>query len=211
MKKIGCVATFKGREQALERMTASISGQLDQLLIYDNEISTVNLTDNGKFAGLLFINEPCYYFTLDDDLIYPPDYVEKMVNHIDHFGCIVTSHGRNLNGLDIDYYNGHKYYSCLGDVAYNSDIDVCGTGVTAFRTDYFNPINVAFSANQRMSDLIFSYYAMKEGRKITMLPHYKGWIQDCDINHNDNIHSIESKQQNRLIQTANEIWKLKLQ
>lgn len=209
MKKIGCVATFKGREKALERMIESISGQLDQLLIYDNEVSTVNLTDNGKFAGLLFEKEPCYYFTLDDDLIYPPDYIQKMVERIDESGYIVTCHGRNLLGLNVDYYNGHKYFSCLGKVEYNGSIDVCGTGVTGFKTDYFNPFFVTFNKNQRMSDLIFSYFAKKNGKKIVMLPHDKGWIQDCGINHKDNIHSVESKNQNRLIYTANEIWKLK--
>ncbi len=209
MKRIGCVATFKGREQALQLMIDSIKDQVDQLLIYDNSISTVDLTDNGKFAGLFRVDEPCYYFTLDDDLIYPPDYVQKMVEAIDYTGRIVTCHGRRLMGEDLNYYNGHKYYSCLGEVPYDGLIDVAGTGVTAFRTDYFKPIQVAVNANQRMSDLIFSYYAKKEGKKIVMLPHAKGWIKDCGINHANNIHSIESKKQGRLIQTANEIWKLR--
>lgn len=209
MKKIGCVATFKGREEALELMLESVKDQFDKVLIYDNSKSTIDLTDNGKFAGLFTLKEPCYYFTLDDDLIYPPDYVSRMVEAINYTGRIVTCHGRVLLGEDLNYYNGHKFFSCLGDVMHDGLIDVAGTGVTAFRTDYFNPIQVALNANQRMSDLIFSYYAKKEGKKILMLPHLKGWIKDCGIKHDNNIHAIESKKQGRLIQTANEIWKLK--
>ena len=209
MKKIACVATFDGRDKALGLMLDSVKDQFDRILIYDNSKSTIDLTDNGKFAGLLALKDPCYYFTLDDDLIYPPDYVSRMVEAIDYTGRIVTCHGRILQGENLNYYNGHRFFSCLGDVMYDGLIDVAGTGVTAFRTDYFNPVQVAVNTNQRMSDLIFSYYAKKEGKKIVMLPHAKGWIKDCGINHDDNIHAIESKKQGRLIQTANEIWKLK--
>lgn len=206
MRKVACVATFKGREKALDLMLDSIGEQFDQVYIYSNEIATIDLTDNGKFIGLLLEKEPCYYFTLDDDLIYPSNYAQTMIETIERTHSIVSCHGRILKGLDLNYYNGHEFYSCLGNVKYNGAIDVAGTGVTAFRTDHFNPIHIAFNSNQRMSDLIFSYFAKKEGKLMVMQPHERGWIKDCGINHIDNINSIEIKQQQRLIYVANRIY-----
>jgi|SRR6186713_1287163 len=208
MRIVACMATMPGREKARLLSCMSLTNQVDQIYVYDNSINSIDLTDNGKFAGLFLEKEPCYYFSCDDDLLYPPDYIERMIEDIDRNKSIVTCHGRVLIGEDLPYYDGHKFYPCLGNVDYSGLVQVAGTGVTGFRTDYFNPVHLAINSNQKMSDLIFSYYAMKEGKDIYMMPHKEGWIKQIDVPISTSIHTTERVNQQRLTHTANEIYKL---
>lgn len=202
------IATFKGREKALEKAVESLRHQCDKIIIYDNEINP-DLADNGKFYGLTIVNEPCYYFTCDDDLEYPQDYIESMIKAIDRTGTIVTHHGRILQGLDRSYYRGHTAIRCLGNNEVEYVIDVPGTGVTGFRTDYFNPVNLHKSKDKRMSDIIFALEASKQGKKITVLKHTQGWIKQLPIDNATSIHTTEHKKEERQIELSNEIWKLR--
>lgn len=208
MRIVVGMATMPGRDEARLLSCRSLTDQVDQIYVYDNSNNSIDLTDNGKFAGLILEKEPCYYFSCDDDLIYPPDYIERMIEAIDQTKSIVTCHGRVLLGENVPYYTGHQVYACLGDVCYNGKIQVAGTGVTGFRTDYFNPAHLAINSNQKMSDLIFSYYAMKELKDIYMLPHQKGWIKQIDVPLSTSIHTTERVNQQRLTYTANEIYRL---
>lgn len=171
------IATFKGREEYLKNTIRSLRNQCDVIRIYDNEVREVDLTDNGKFYFLKEYTEPIYYFSCDDDIIYPPTYVQDMIQAIEKHGTIVTHHGRILKHGAVKYYRGgHTQFRCTGDQKETRLIDVAGTGVTAFRTDYFNPTELYKSEHKRMSDIIFSLEARKQGKKITVLPHSKGYI-----------------------------------
>ena len=135
------MATYngQGRAKALSQSVASLMGQGAKLHLYDNSIELINTADNGKFFGLSQINEPCYYFCCDDDLIYPPSYIPDMIAKIEEHKAIVTHHGRILTREGIPYYKGHKTFRCLNDVSKDEQIDVPVTGCTAFDTEYFNP------------------------------------------------------------------------
>lgn len=203
------MATMPGREEARLKACRSLRDQCDQIIVYDNSNNTVNLTDNGKFAGLLLCDEPCYYFSCDDDLIYPPDYIERMIEAIERTGSIISCHGRVLIGENVPYYSGHTLYPCLTRIEYSGEMDVCGTGVLGFRTDYFNPVHLSINLNHKMTDLLFSYYVAKEGKQMFMLPHDAHWIKQIDVDTKTSIHATEKTDQRRLIHTANEIYKLK--
>lgn len=205
MKKIAGVATFPGREKAFIRMLESIEGQFDEIYYYDNG-KLQDLTDNGKFYGLTKLKEPCYFFSLDDDLIYPPDYSDRLVQEIETRKCIVACHGRILKGLRRSYYTGHKAFRCLGKVDYSGKLDVAGTGVTAFRTDYFLPKFICYSEDKRMSDLVFSYWAAKEGKRIEMIPHPEGWIKQIPVS--NSIAATERFRQSRQGELADSIFLL---
>ena len=85
MKKTCNIATMPSRIDQLRLTLDSLRPQFDEIRIYLNEFTYVpsfvkeftyfqggeNLTDNGKFYGLKDLKEDEYYFTLDDDIIYP--------------------------------------------------------------------------------------------------------------------------------------------
>ena len=197
------IATMPSRLNQLSIMLESIYDQFDEIRICLNEFESVpkwleekekviiiipdkdgepyNATDNGKFAycmshariGL----DHEYYFTLDDDIVYPPNYVEETVKNIDTYGCIVTYHGRTLIGAGRGYYREHEVYHNQWEQKDSFEIDVAGTGVSAFRTDYFCPSEIAFSKYQCMSDLVFSLEAAKQGKTIGCCARPAQWFK----------------------------------
>lgn len=165
MKAIANIATFKGREKYLENTLGSIFKQFDEINIYDNEVEEIDLTDRGKFAFLDKYTEPVYYFTLDDDIIYPANYVDSTIMQIEKVNAIITYHGRLLKAKGVNYYRGHKSYHCSQMNSEFIKIHVPGTGVTAFRTDYFKP-SLEDMRDDKMADLLFAEQAAKSGKDI---------------------------------------------
>ena len=207
MRVVIGIATFNGRD--LSRTIESLENQAHEIRIYNNETRDLNLTDNGKFYFLSEYKEPIYYFTVDDDLIYPPDYVHRTILAIEKYKCIVTYHGRKLRGLNRSYYRGHTALRCLDTQPQDMELDVCGTGVTAFRTDYFNPRTLWASEDKRMSDLVFSLEAAKQGKKIMHIGHQAKWIRYVEQPKGTTIYELENKNEGRQIEIANEIFLLR--
>ena len=225
MIKSANIATQPSRINVLSKMIDSIYDQFDvirvclngfestpEFLMREKIIAAIpsgDLTDNGKFVFIdQMVRSVEYYFTLDDDIVYPPDYVEKTVENIDKYSCIITYHGRLLRGLNLDYYKDHEFYSCVWESKENFEIDVCGTGVTAFRTDYFCPSGLAISEHQRMSDIIFSLEAAKQGKTIGYCEKEAHWIRPMQVKESIYSHFKKNSKsvQNKL---ANDIYRIK--
>jgi len=202
------MATFKGREKVRAQAIESLKGQVDEIILYDNEHNP-DLTDNGKYYGLTMCKEPVYYFSCDDDLLYPPTYIEDMIAAIEQHKCIVTHHGRILRGIDYAYYTGHLAFRCLGAVNETQQIDVPGTGVTGFRTDYFNPVGIHQAEDKKMADLVIGLEAAKQDKRIMLLKHSEGYIKQLTIEPGTAIYDTEHKSAYRQQQLANEIYKIK--
>lgn len=209
------MATCKGRQKYAQKAIESLKFQADAIHLYDNTIRP-DLTDNGKFWGLtLYPGEPVYYFTCDDDILYPPTYVEDTKAAIEKHGCIVAYHGRRLVGARRNYYKGgHEVFRFNGEVLQDTPIDVCGTGVTAFRTDYFNPVGIHESPYLRMSDMVFSLRAARQKKDIMVLAHPVGYLQDLGVPRHMTIYWSESQKkpnQTSLHKFADEIYQIKHQ
>lgn len=208
MKVIIGIATTGTRQKSLEMTLESLRPQSDHIFLYDNSVNP-DKADNGKFWGLTQISEPCYYFSCDDDIIYPEDYVRQSILAIERHNCIVSYHGRILRGLNRPYYRGHTSFACLHTHPQTIEIDVAGTGVTGFRTDYFNPVGIHKAIDQRMSDLVFSLEAAKQGKKIMHIGHKGGWINYIEQPKGTTIYEMEVGKETRQTEIANEIFLLK--
>ena len=204
------IATFKGREKTLQKTIQSLKGQVTDIWVYDNEHpDLIDLADNGKFFKLSQIKEPCYFLTCDDDIIYPPTYVDDMVEAIDKHKCIVTHHGRILKKKNVPYYTGHTPFHCMKRNLKELYIDVAGTGVTGWHTSYFHPKDMHNAKDLRMSDLVFSLEAKKQVKKIKLLTHQQGYLNVQNIPLSKTIYGMEHKNDQRQTEIANEILKLK--
>jgi hypothetical protein len=219
MKKTANIATMPSRVNELKKTLESIRGQFDEVRIYLNEFDKVptflneyttatgdNLTDNGKFYFLQEAGDE-YYFSMDDDIIYPSTYAKDMVAEIEKHKTIVTHHGRLLGEKDVSYYRGHTFHHCANEQPERRRIDVPGTGVTAFDTRYFKPITIFASPDKCMSDIVFGLEAMKKGKRVTVLPHACGYIRPIPVT--ESIYNKHRKNELRQIQLANEIVEMK--
>lgn len=206
MKSIACIATYPPRKESLKLMLKSIEGQFDEVIVIDNGESKIDRKDNAKFVPLDYITEPCYIHLLDDDILYPSNYREHSEQMVDLYG-IVTYHGRQLLGYGREYFKGHKWYRCFDNVPYDCIVDVCGTGVTSFRTDYFHPKGLADLSDKGMADIVFSLEAAKQKKVITLLNHKAGWIKP--IHNEETLYKTERRRgAKRQVELADEIFKL---
>lgn len=139
-----------------------------------------DLTDLGKFYGLTFLKNE-YFFSCDDDIIYPPDYVKRTCALIDRHHCIVTYNGRVLRNENAYYGGAHVLFDYRRQQVTESVVDVPGTGVMAFRTDYFCPVEILGSPYMKMADLVFALEARKEKKRIICLKRSAGWIRSIHM------------------------------
>lgn len=111
---LAALATIPGRARYLRRVLFSLRPQVDRLCVYLNGYGNVpeavaELADEHVVDGENRGAERKFhwserhrglYFSCDDDLVYPPDYVARMLAEVERWNgdAIVTLHGRSYDG-----------------------------------------------------------------------------------------------------------------
>jgi len=192
---VGMMATFEKRLESLRQTFHSIIHQLDHLVVYLNEYHRVpdflmhhkveicrsqdcvgDLRDNGKFfRSDLFDN--AYLVTLDDDIIYPPDYILTLVHHIEVLGrsSIVGCHGvifpEGAFG-DLRQRKVFPYWQATG----GQFVDLIGTGTTAWHTSTLK-VSLDRFKSRGVCDLWFASIAASESIPMYSIPKRRGWLE----------------------------------
>jgi hypothetical protein len=191
------IATHAPRLESLRKTVDSLLPQVDIVRIYFNECSPpewatqnnkihchtspVNLTDNGKFYFLNHASKDEIYFTADDDIIYPPDYVTTTLKWLER--CpIVSYHGKRINTtgnyLASYYYGGHYVFDFKATTQKSEYVHIPGTGVMAIDlAKYTPPQIIANHPNQKMSDLVFAVQAALDNQAILTPAHKGDWLK----------------------------------
>ncbi|ULB45240.1 tetratricopeptide repeat protein [Limnospira fusiformis KN01] len=199
--KIVCgLATIQERKEALKDTVESIIDKVDKLIVYQNgykekfdflqndkievisSLETgIDMGDAGKFYSIK--NYPnCYYLSIDDDLIYPSDYVDTLISTLKKYDnkIIATFHGRTLKLNAKSYYEDIlSAYRCLKDVNSEEFVHFGGTGVMAFHT---NTVQISFEhfKHPNMADIWMGLYARENNIPILVVPHKSKWILHSD-------------------------------
>lgn len=127
-------------------------------------------------------NHSGYFFTCDDDLIYPPDYVKYMISKIEQYErkAVITLHGRNYTPGRIEkYYGGRnrtEAYHCLQRVEGDHKVMIGGTGVMAFHTDTLKIKYEDFKL-PNMADLWMAIVCRNQNVPIMVVEHLPNWLQ----------------------------------
>jgi hypothetical protein len=194
MKTTANYATYPapGRLESLRLSINSIINQVDLIRICFNSYESIppefdhpkfeciipdhDLTDLGKFHWLFKITEHERYFTCDDDIIYPPDYISHTIRH-EHLAPVISYHGRIINplGNPKSYYRGgHVCYSFLDSHPAPLQIHVPGTGVMMINTMEAE-IDRLPDQPLCMADLVFANACQSE---IFLIPHAGRWLKN---------------------------------
>lgn len=184
------LASIPDREEQLKHTVYSLIKQVRVVNIclnnYDHNpfkgnkkvnvvFSDNSLGDAGKFMFLKDWNG--YYFTVDDDLIYDPYYIEETISKMQD-KKIVSYHGRSFDSFPVSSYyrSATEKYQCLGDVKEDVMVQFAGTGCMAFHTDNFKPSMDIFK-RKNCADIWIGLEADRLGIPITCLNHKSDYFK----------------------------------
>jgi glycosyltransferase involved in cell wall biosynthesis len=171
--------------------------------LYDKKINLF-ITNNEKGDAYKFynlLNSDGYFFTIDDDLIYPKNYTEYMISKVEEYkrNHIITLHGRNFRTFPIkSYYDGKITEVLHFRQPLNQDrkVQFGGTGVMAFHTDLFK-VSIDYFEYPNMADVWIGKFAKENGINITCVKHNDTFVRQQEFK--ESIYSTDLK--NDIIQT----------
>ena len=203
------LATYPPRRENLENVVATISPQVDRLNIVLNQYDAVppelgrypnvfacipdeDLKDVGKFQP--DVRDAEYVFLIDDDIVYPPDYVAGSIQHLEALGlgnCMGGYHGslyvkpslRQLlrsPELLLTYKNrvadfrsyGFGFFNALNEATV---VDQIGTGTAILRGKDM-PTFEYMRTSQRFVDVRLARWCFERGITPVCLPRVAHWL-----------------------------------
>ncbi len=183
-KTLAVVVTMPGRP--LEQVLASLRPQVDELAVYCNGFESVPksaaIADHVRCdpansvgaSGKFFLSRQWkgIYLACDDDLRYPPDYVQVMRDAVRRWNgrALVTCHGRVLHGGRFEATT--ETYRAL-DECPGQWLNYPGSCALAFDTRLKVPD--VFPKNNEESAL--AVWAQRCGVPIWLLAHRAEWLE----------------------------------
>lgn len=142
--------------------------------------------DNSLQDGSRFINadrKPGYCFVCDDDILYPPDFVEKMIATYDVSPDItfLAPMGKILKPRPLtSYYKGWaKNYKTFEEVKELTRVDIPGCCGILWHTDRVK-VNQT-DMNVPNSDVCIGVLAKHRGLGCYVIPHAADWLKDLMV------------------------------
>jgi hypothetical protein len=192
------MASIPSREKMLRRTVASILKQVDGLNVYlngyretpsfllDPKIHVVHsreygdLRDNGKFFFLDSVLSG-YHFTIDDDIVYPPDYVQKCIVKIEQYDrrAVVGCHGVNLASPVEHFMKGREVLHFKGALARDRLVNLLGTGTTAYHVDALE-LSINDFESPGMADLWLAAAAKRQRVPMIAIQRPEQWLKPLD-------------------------------
>jgi hypothetical protein len=183
-------------------------GEIPEKLL-DNKINLF-FSDNSYGDALKFgklMESDGYYLTIDDDLIYPPNYVNYMVSRCKEYSNkrVITLHGRNFPSFPINsYYNSYsENYHCLKPQRKNVLVQFGGTGVMCFHTNLMK-IPIDFFLYPNMADIWVGKYCIENNVEMICITHSGDFLKYQP--QKSTIYDTESKSDGIQTKIVNEIF-----
>lgn len=189
------------RSALLRKTLVSLAPQVDKINIYLDRYTTVpefiksthknisvvlsqdkpGLRDNGKFLPFSDLDGPCYYFTADDDIVYPPDYVATLLRRIELYGreAVIGVHGVLIPERPTGYFSGFRkvlmYKNALERDALVSNL---GTGTVAFYSGCLGGLSLDMFPTAGMADIYLSLYCKNHNIPMIAVARPENWLQE---------------------------------
>lgn len=180
------LATFPPRKVIMLEVVRRIAPQVDMLFVVLNEYRTtpdefaafsnveaiipdVDLKDTGKFFSKLAPDD--IVFTIDDDILYPLEYVERMLRYADTVGLDSNVVGYQANAWvnkDQDAFRWRNFMffnKCANIIG----VDILGTGTACLSGANMPPFSYMESSKCYV-DIRFSQWQKDKGNRLWTLP-----------------------------------------
>ncbi len=151
---------------------------MDQKITVITDAEVGDHADNGKFLGIKNHME-CIYFSVDDDILYPKDYVERLLDAISHYGgdAAVGVHGSLVHSQESPFLNRrtHAFWKRL---AHDMPCSYVGTGTLALRRSIMPHSPSLIFPKTGASDLFVARYLKLHKTPVVCIRRPEGWLRD---------------------------------
>lgn len=123
-------------------------------------------------------NNDSYYFTIDDDIIYPKDYSEKLINVIktNNNNVVCCVHGSDIDlNLKSNYYKNKITYNFKNKLEENKIVMIPGVGTSCFYCNKVK-INLLDFEVSNMSDVYISSFLYNQKIPIISIKRNNMWL-----------------------------------
>jgi hypothetical protein len=193
------LATTPRRYQSLQSALPTLARQTrkpSQISIFLNEFPSIPplpklgdipcvivegaLADRGKFHGC--DQWEGYWFAIDDDILYPPDYIERLIAALerDEHRSVIGVHGTILARPFTDFFSYMDSRIVLdfrASLETARRVHMLGTGTVAFHTKTFRP-DLRAMPWANMADVFFAVQAKAAGVPLFAIDRPKRWLDD---------------------------------
>jgi hypothetical protein len=200
------MATMPSRDDTAPQALASILPQVSRLWLFLDRFESIpayalnerirvlrsqewgDLRANGKLLGLVQEDDPCTFFSLDDDVEYPPDYCAELEKNLDRFGgqTAVGVHAATLSTPVRSYVRDMTVMHRRGALERAIEVDLLGTDSTAFRTSTLQ-FDVREWPTVNMVDLSFALTARERAVPLIAVARAHAWIDPLAERQHDSI------------------------
>lgn len=199
------ICSIPSRIRFLEKIIHSLNNQCDFFHIYldgyenipkfiedlKDKVKVVicndknnSLRDNAKFLlleELIKENKDGYYFTCDDDIEYPVDYVNTLLERLKKYQekVIVGCHGVILSNRIKKYFSDERIvYNFKKSLEKDIPVNILGTGTTAFRVGIFNKFCLSEFEYPGMVDIYFAIKCKKNDILQICIERHDDWLKE---------------------------------
>ncbi|RIY35583.1 glycosyltransferase family 2 protein [Psittacicella gerlachiana] len=199
------ICSIPSRERQLANVVQALSSQVDYFHFYLDGYKQIpsfikelgeraqvilckdksqSLRDNGKFIlleQLLARGEDAYYFTCDDDIVYPLDYVNTLLHKLAHYQdqAVVGVHGVIIPSSIQKYFSSQRLvYNFYKGLEQDRAVNILGTGTLAFRVSKFKEFKLSNFATPGMVDIYFAIYCKEQGMLQVAVQRYAHWLSE---------------------------------
>jgi len=142
--------------------------------------SDKNLGDAEKLRALHCFEG--WYLTVDDDILYPTDYVERLVSELESVNRWGVScvHGSYFNARSTEerhFMDRRVMFGYQQARDKTTRVLIPGTGTACFHTSMFKPLR-SLAEHMNMLDIYIASWAATEGLPIYCVPRKQDWLQD---------------------------------
>lgn len=182
------IASIPEREESLKRTVDSIIDQVDHVYLSLNNYTespfndpkiTAVLLDNSRRDCAKFLDiekRQGYILLLDDDIQVPRTYCADFRCSIDRYKCVCTLHGKNFKRPFQSFIHLKDNYRCLGNVLKDAQVEVGGTGVMGWHSDFLKVKYSDFN-EPGMADICMAKACKERGVKIMVLAHTENYLK----------------------------------
>jgi hypothetical protein len=188
------LSTIPEREKNLSHILPNIIEQCDILyvnlidyknipkILIDKKIIINRFKDKGseiRFFDFNDVPEGSYFFTIDDDILYPKDYANRMIENMSKYdnNVVCCVHGSNIDkSMNKDFYKkNRKVYHFKEELYENTEVMIPGVGTSCFFTGKVK-IDISKYVTKNMSDAYTACFLSEQNIRRISIERSKNWL-----------------------------------